>query len=735
MFLFSRVISADSTTLPLSCICQVAAVVLFAYATAYSSDTLNSYNTPANTIRNKQDSSVAVSPSSDNAPVVELDRMVVTASRRERLMETAQSLTVVKSDEWVGTNKSIADVIAEQTGVQTRKFGGTGSFQTVSVRGVQGAEVLVLLDGIPLNSAMGGAVDLSAINPERIEAIEIYKSIVPSRFGGNSIGGVINLKSLSTKMTRQGDVDVAAGAYGYLSTTLTIDQPMGERIDMIAWTSYTSSDNDWPYNDRNNTPYNTADDVDRKLENHEYSAFQVRLQPELKISDNYRVTAGAAYSASSQGIPADEGHTNHTAQYGRKMFDVILRMESDKDDRKVEVLPEISFLYLHEDDFWTSIDESMGTSHGGFSSSKDSWGKTDFILRTLNAACHVGIQPLEYAGIDVSLSGQHSDAKSETHVTGFPHGDWPGEMQTANLATEANIGIPINSFKLGATLGGSITGVRSKTEGGWNDVFKKNVPASDTIDLCWSARGGLSLHCRKLLILFGNAGRYSDLPDLREKYGTKGAVAPNPNLLEETGLQMEAGIRLLLSRFYVELAAFRVQRDNSVFLLSDGNMSVPVNLGGALIKGMEWTSSVSIASWATCEFRGTFQNAENQFNVNNWYGNELPNEPPLSLLGKVILGPFAGIKIHYWVDYKSAYYRDFANTGGQRVPEGNRAGLVFHNAMLEWKAPKRIECRASMRNISGISHRYEETTQTIEGGYSWILYPKSEWCVSMKLKF
>jgi outer membrane cobalamin receptor len=82
-----------------------------------------------------------------------------------RRYESNRSVLIIGPQEGLGTNKSVADAIAEHTGIQTRKYGGMGSFQTISIRGVKGSEILVLLDGVPLNSAMGGAVDLGAINP------------------------------------------------------------------------------------------------------------------------------------------------------------------------------------------------------------------------------------------------------------------------------------------------------------------------------------------------------------------------------------------------------------------------------------------------------------------------------------------------------------------------------------------------------------------------------------------
>ena len=42
--------------------------------------------------------------------------MVVRSSRKRELLEHAQSYSVIRAEEWAGTKKSIADVIAEHSG-------------------------------------------------------------------------------------------------------------------------------------------------------------------------------------------------------------------------------------------------------------------------------------------------------------------------------------------------------------------------------------------------------------------------------------------------------------------------------------------------------------------------------------------------------------------------------------------------------------------------------------------
>ena len=51
---------------------------------------------------------------------------------------------------------------------------GSG-FATVSIRGSTAEQVVVYLDGVPLNRALGGGVNLADLPLAQIESIEIYR--------------------------------------------------------------------------------------------------------------------------------------------------------------------------------------------------------------------------------------------------------------------------------------------------------------------------------------------------------------------------------------------------------------------------------------------------------------------------------------------------------------------------------------------------------------------------------
>ena len=89
--------------------------------------------------------------------------------------DVSPSYEEITAEAWEGRGLSAAEILSALPGIQSYKQGGLGSFQTVSIRGIAAKNILICLDGIPLNDASGGAVDLGSIDLNSVEKIEIYK--------------------------------------------------------------------------------------------------------------------------------------------------------------------------------------------------------------------------------------------------------------------------------------------------------------------------------------------------------------------------------------------------------------------------------------------------------------------------------------------------------------------------------------------------------------------------------
>jgi outer membrane cobalamin receptor len=105
--------------------------------------------------------------------------------------------------------------------VQMRLYGGAGALDLPSIRGSSPNQVLVLIDGIPVNSAMQGLFDLSTVSTAVVERVEVLRGPFSAIYGGSALGGVINVitsDAPSNRLVARGGGFGNTGASGWWST-------------------------------------------------------------------------------------------------------------------------------------------------------------------------------------------------------------------------------------------------------------------------------------------------------------------------------------------------------------------------------------------------------------------------------------------------------------------------------------------------------------------------------------
>jgi outer membrane receptor protein involved in Fe transport len=107
---------------------------------------------------------------------------------------------VIEGDELAAAGaRELTDVLEGVPGVLIQRTGVAGGLATVSLRGAPSRQVRVLLDGVPLNSAVNGTVDLNAVPLRVVERIEISRGAAGNLAGGAAVGGVINIVTNSDR--------------------------------------------------------------------------------------------------------------------------------------------------------------------------------------------------------------------------------------------------------------------------------------------------------------------------------------------------------------------------------------------------------------------------------------------------------------------------------------------------------------------------------------------------------
>ncbi|MCK5508546.1 MAG: TonB-dependent receptor [Desulfobacterales bacterium] len=151
---------------------------------------------------------------------VELKKTVVTATRTETPVENLPiSVSVITRDDIEKIHaKTVDDVLNKVAGVLIKRNKGlsnTGSHTTISMRGTaNSSRVLVLKDGIPLNSTYIGSVNFwGVMSVEDIEKIEIVRGASSALYGSSAMGGVINIITRPAREKTSGSVSFEGGTF------------------------------------------------------------------------------------------------------------------------------------------------------------------------------------------------------------------------------------------------------------------------------------------------------------------------------------------------------------------------------------------------------------------------------------------------------------------------------------------------------------------------------------------
>ncbi len=154
---------------------------------------------------------------------VQMNEVVVTATKTEQKpQDLTQSVTVITADDIRKSGATnVGDVISTTAGATVTDYGPLGALQSLELRGSTYQQVLVLLDGMRLNSGSAGGYDLSELPVplDSIERIEIVRGPASALYGSDAMGGVVNI--ITKKPAKQATtISGAHGADGYSLASL-----------------------------------------------------------------------------------------------------------------------------------------------------------------------------------------------------------------------------------------------------------------------------------------------------------------------------------------------------------------------------------------------------------------------------------------------------------------------------------------------------------------------------------
>ena len=285
-----------------------------------SSATNGDANGNASDARDNAAVSGAASTSASSEDVTKLDLLSVeTESEAEQaaIAKKVETVSTIDAAELQNTSKSVSKAINSASGVKVRKSGGMGSEGKINIRGMEGKNIKVLVNGVPVETQ--GNLGLDDIPIDQIADIEVYKGYIPARFATDGAGGAINI------VTKKRPANSIDASYSFSSfNTHKASVAASHLIDSIAGAAsleigvsgyFNHSDNDYEFT----SPYmksSTGKDTSVVRDHDHYTSYNVQAFANLMNAWFDKISLGASFGAFDKEIQGIEYRIKETTSEG-----------------------------------------------------------------------------------------------------------------------------------------------------------------------------------------------------------------------------------------------------------------------------------------------------------------------------------------------------------------------------------------------------------------------------------
>ncbi|MBM3320382.1 MAG: TonB-dependent receptor [Candidatus Eisenbacteria bacterium] len=594
---------------------------------------------PADTIR--------VEAEAPDKPV-DLDRLPFFASVKDLAGSSGRLLT-------------IADILEESAGVRVRRFGGLGAFATASIRGSAPGQVEIYLDGIPLNSAEWGAVNLAELPVDNLVRAEIFRSGAPVALGASGIGGAVNLV---THPARDGHTSFAltAGSYDTWKTYALRSGTAGGGAYLLSYRHLqTRGDFEFLY-DRGTRTHNVADDTVLTRTNNAFREHTLLGKLRLPPLAGWTIELVDDWYLKESGLPGHGNLIYEEASFDNRRHRTSLAAASPGLLRK-RVRADLGAYRLDRRDRYYNPGKEP-TLH-----------LSDLIHRSEADGGHVLVtahllrarQTLR-ARADLRRESFEPEDGNPAVGKGFPR-----ERRVSSLSLEDECLL----FRERLSLYGALRWTESK------DNFHGVLPYGPPPEPLQTAHSsgfraatlGAHADLAPFLSLRASRARAGRLPTLFELFGTNGDVRPSPFLVPEEGTTWDGGFRLRAPEDgpidgFLDISVFRSKRDSLIVFIQNSQRNFKaVNLEEADAEGVEIEWKIEGGA-LRADGSFTSQDVRQRGSVPHWKSKWVPYVSAREFFSRLSLR-LGRIELRHEYNRLDPYFRDRANTEEDRAAARN----------------------------------------------------------------
>lgn len=596
----------------------------------------------------------------ESVPELQYSETIEVTARRpddpNMITELPAFVTTIEINTDIPRFQTLPELLSGAVGVTVKDFGGLGKLSTISIRGSAANQVVVLLDGVQINTASDAGVDLSTLPLDTIERVEVLRGADSAVFGSGAMGGVVNLitrKNLTGTATQnwQTHGSISYGSFNTVNTDTGLWFKTRNGSYRIT-ARYQRSDGDFDFRNTNGTEFNPDDDFDDTRINNDIDAYTLGFWFKHATGRDSELSGSIEGFLDDKGIPGMITFPSPNATQKDRRITGLIRFEKNWPGAAgFRVFAELTGKYLGLD-----FDDPLGEQTGVPVSTRQ---------RTRVVGGRTGgdmYYPDGSAGLTLHWSGERLD--------------------------DADFGAPDRlTFAVSGRNDMSFLNERL-----WLTALLRYDDISDAGEH-WSPKLGVRWFMTDRLSLRANAGYGFRAPSFNELFMQAGFLIGNPELRPEEAMSYDIGLSYEAARWRVEAAAFQIDSEDLIqYLLLSGFRYKPFNIGKARSRGIEVDGSVELGAGVTLSGSYTWDEAIDNSGEPNVDGQQIPGRPEHDLFGKL---SWTGRSLSTWIEwhYLSGNFVTRANT---KELDPRSIG----NVGCSWKINNHLQIGAEVKNIN-----------------------------------
>ena len=618
------------------------------------------------------------------AGVTQLDELSVEMDAEAEQVKQAkkvETVSTIDAAELQNTSKSVSKAVNTSSGVKVRKSGGMGGEGKINIRGMEGKNIKVLVNGVPVETQ--GNLGLDDIPIDQIADIEVYKGYIPARFAIDGAGGAINIV---TKKRPANSVDASYSLSSFnthkasVTASHLVDSIVGA-ADLVVGVSgyFNHSDNDYEFT----SPFmknSEGKDTSVVRDHDHYTSYNVQVFANLMKTWFDQISLGVNYGAFDKEI---QGDANRIVESTSEGYNWGTSFGLDKKNLFVKDLnfgDHFSFGYNEN----KIVDTSRVHCRNWFScdTAKKNVGELSSMglpkLRTVQAYDFNNLLNLDYQLFKEqfiywnTLFRYHKEKPEDdmgSEMVGFNTAGYPGK--TVSVTTGLSLENNFWNSRLQNLLGFKFHYLKAEiSEPTTSALQKTTLESNDYHNFGYDE--SLMFRIVKPLSIKGSYQHAVRLPTPEELFGDGVRVSATTKLKPEEADNFNVGLSLdlqeipLVARFRFDGDVFYSYYKNRIHYMSSAQMSMPYfNMDPIRAWGYEGDVKLDANEWILLGTNWTFQDLRNvEYNAKQGVPEDaiVPNIPRffMNYLAEFHMGDVFNkndfIKLWWSANYTDEFY-------------------------------------------------------------------------------